>query len=116
MKKLLILLCLLLLSTVTASAEKTNWVDNNYDFHKVQKAVVYDITLTDTGEFESDLLEQTLQEEYMKNAQRPKYRLITPDKAAVLSPGNPNEAGDIYIKAELLKWHNDSYIKEGYTS
>lgn len=35
MKKLLILLCLLLLSTVTASAEKTNWVDNNYDFHKV---------------------------------------------------------------------------------
>lgn len=33
----------------------------------------------------------------MKNAQRPKYRLITPDKAAVLSPGNPNEAGDIYI-------------------
>ncbi|SHK38247.1 hypothetical protein SAMN05216582_10348 [Selenomonas ruminantium] len=112
----LCLLCLLLLPALPASAEKTDWVDKNYDFSKVHKALVYDIVLTDTSEFESDLLEQTLQEDYLKNAQRPKYQLIRPEKAAVLSPENPQAAADIYIKAELLKWHDDSYIKEPYTS
>ena len=113
---LLLALCLLFAAPLTASAEKTNWVDNNYDFHKIQKALIYDIELTDTEEFESDLLEQTLQEDYWKNATRPKYRPLDAKKAAVLSPENPQLAADVYIKAELLKWHDDSYEKPGYTS
>ena len=113
---LLLALCLLFAAPLTASAEKTNWVDNNYDFHKIQKALIYEIELTDTEEFESDLLEQTLQEDYWKNATRPKYRPLDAKKAAVLSPENPQLAADVYIKAELLKWHDDSYEKPGYTS
>ena len=113
---LLLALCLLFAAPLTASAEKTNWVDNNYDFHKIQKALIYEIELTDTEEFESDLLEQTLQEDYWKNATRPKYRPLDAQKAALLSPENPQLAADVYIKAELLKWHDDSYIKEAYTS
>ena len=115
-QKLLLLLCLLLLPTLPVNAEKTDWYDKDYNFSQIKRAVVYDVLLTDTAEFESDLLNQTLQEEYLKNAQRPQYHLIRPDKAAVLSPGNPNEAADVYIKCELLKWHNDSYIKEPYTT
>ena len=115
-KKLFFLFFLLLLPAFPASAEKTDWYAKDYDFSQIKKAVVYDVILTDTEEFESDLLNQTLQEEYLKNAQRPHYQLIRPDKAAVLSPSNPNEAADIYIHCELLKWHNDSYIKEPYTT
>lgn len=114
--RFVILLCLLLLPALPVHAEKTDWVDKDYDFHKVQKALVYDVELLDKAEFESDLLEQTLQEDYLKNAQRPKYQVIRPDKAALLSPDNPQGAADIYIKGELLKWHNDSYIKPAYTS
>ena len=115
-QKVVICLCLLLLPALSVSAEKTNWVDKDYDFHKIQKALIYDVVLTDTAEMDNDLLEQVLREDYLKNAMRPKYKVIRPDKAAVLSPDNPNEAADVYIKAELLKWHDDSYIKEAYTS
>ncbi len=115
-QKVVILLCLLLLPALSAGAEKTNWVDKTYDFHKIQKALIYDVVFTDTAEMDNDLLEQVLQEDYLKHAMRPKYRVIRPDKAAVLSPDNPNEAADVYIKAELLKWHDDSYIREAYTS
>lgn len=115
-QSLLILLCLLMLSTPPAFAEKTDWVDKDYDFSKVQKAIVHDIVLTDKQEFESDLLEVTLQEDYQKNAQRPKYKALTPAKAALLSPEDPKGAADIYITAELLKWHDDSYVKPAYTS
>ena len=107
---LLLALCLLFAAPLTASAEKTNWVDNNYDFHKIQKALIYDIELTDTEEFESDLLEQTLQEDYWKNATRPKYRPLDAKKAAVLSPENPQLAADVYIK----KLPNGEKIEETY--
>ncbi len=112
----LLLWCVLVLFPLTASAEKVNWVDETYDFSKIQKALVYDITLTDTAEMDNDLIEQVIKEEYLKNAARPKYRLIRADKAAVLSPGDPKAAADIYITAELLKWHDDSYVKSPYTS
>ena len=115
-QSLVMMLCLLLLTSPPASAEKTDWVDKDYDFSKIQKAIVHDIVLTDKQEFESDLLEVTLQEDYQKNAQRPKYKVLTPAKAALLSPEDPKGAADIYITAELLKWHDDSYVKPAYTS
>ena len=75
---LLLALCLLLLSAALASAEKTDWADKDYDFSKIKSAIVCDIELTDKSEFESDLLELTLQEDYQKNAQRPKYKYLKP--------------------------------------
>lgn len=115
-QSLLLCLCLLLGSALPASAEKTDWVDKDYDFSKIHKALIYDIELKDTSEFESDLLEQTLQDEYWKNAIRPKYQSMDTKKASLLSPTNPKEAADIYIKTELLKWHDDSYVKPAYTT
>lgn len=111
-----LLLLAFILCPAGVQAEKLNWVDSSYDFSKVKKALVYDIELTDTYEMESDLTEKIVMEEYLKTAARPSYRLIRPEKAAVLSPDKPQAAADIYIKAELLKWHDDYYIKEAYTS
>ena len=111
-----ILLLLFILCPFSAQAEKLNWVDSTYDFTKIKKALVYDIDMVDTAEMESDLTEKILLEEYLKTATKPPYRLIRPDKAAVLSPDKPSAAADIYIKAELLKWHDDSYVKSPYTS
>jgi len=114
-RSLLIVFFLCLMMT-PASAEKTDWSDSSYDFTKVQKVLIYDITLTDTSEFENDLLNQILLEEYLKNAARPPYRVIRPDKAQVLSPEDPKLAADLYVIAELMKWHDDFYIKPEYTS
>ncbi len=45
------------------------------------------------------------------------YTVLKNSLSAInISPDNPNEAADVYIKAELLKWHDDSYIREAYTS
>jgi len=48
----------------------------------------------------------------MKTASKPSYRVMHPDKDAVLYP---QDLADIYVKAEVLKWHDDYYIKPAYT-
>ena len=59
-QKIILLLCILFLPALSVSAEKTNWVDKDYDFHKIQKALIYDVVLTDTAEMDNDLLEKKL--------------------------------------------------------
>lgn len=112
----LLILCLLILYPLTASAEKVNWVDEGYDFTKVKKALVYDVVVVDKSEIDNDLIEAVMLEEYLKTAARPPYKMVRPDKSTMISPGNPTEGADIYVMAEMLKWHNDSYIKEAYTA
>ncbi len=142
MKKLttlLLALLLLLALSAAAAAEKTDWYDKSYDFTKVKRALIYDVTLTDRAEFDSDLLDRVLQEEYLKNAQRPKYEAVSLEQAIrrislaegtnldtlwqqdkakaeeIFSRCLPQVA-DVYIKAELLKWHDDFHIVPQYTS
>ena len=135
---LLTLLMLLALSAI-AAAEKTDWYDKSYDFSKVKRALIYDVTLTDTAEFDSELLDRVLQEEYLKNAQRPKYEVVSLEqalrrislaegsdldrlrqqeqaKAEEIFSRNLPKIADVYIKAELLKWHDDFHIVPQYTS
>ena len=112
----LFFLCLLMLCPLTASAEKVNWVDDGYDFTKVKKALIYDVKMVDTAEMDSDLTEEVVQEEYLKNAARPPYKVVRPDSDVASDPGTPVDGADIYVMAELLKWHNDSYVKPAYTS
>ena len=100
----LLTLCLLVMLSMVASAEKTDWSDKNYDFSKIKTARIENIVLTDTEEFSSDLLSRVLEDDYMKNAARPKYEMVSGDTA------------DIYVKAELLKWHDDFYIVPEHTT
>lgn len=109
-------LCLMMMSALPASAEKTDWADSSYDFSKIKRVLVYDVTFSEKSELNDDLMEDVLKEDYLKIASRPKYTLVRPDKAAVLSPEDPHLAADVYVTAELLKWHDDYYIKPAYTS
>ncbi|MBQ7478845.1 MAG: hypothetical protein IJT01_08085 [Selenomonadaceae bacterium] len=115
-RSLIAVCCLVAAFAMPVSAEKVDWADKSYDFTKVQRALVYDLTFDENLELDNDLMEQVLQEDYMKNAARPPYKVIDPAKAQVLSPEDPHLAADVYITAELVKWHDDSYVKPGYTS
>lgn len=119
MKKALILwltLQILFLATSMVSAEKYDWVDKAYDFSQVKRVWVEDIVLTDTAEFESPLLSKILQDDYQKNADRLKEKRFTKEFADKLFTDDPKSIADIYVKAELTKWHDDYYIKPAYTS
>ena len=107
------LFLLFLLCPLTTQAEKVDWVEKSYDFTKVKQAIIYDIDVVDTEEMESGLSEKVVLEEYLKTAARPPYKVRRPDNDSIL---HPLSSADIYVKAELLKWHNDSYIREAYTS
>ena len=113
---LLLALCLVLACALPASAEKTDWEDKAYDFSRAQRVLVYDVRLTDTAEFENDLVGQILQDDYMKNAMRPKYVLVRPQPGEEPAPGSPRDGADLYVTAELLKWHDDFYIRPEYTT
>ena len=109
-------LCLLMASALPASAENTEWADSSYDFSKIQRVLIYDVTVSEKAGLDDDLLEQVIQEDYMKIASRPKYHVIRQDSAKAMSPEDPNQAADVYVKAELLKWQDGYYIKPAYTS
>lgn len=112
----LLVLCLLMAYPLAVSAEKINWVDEHYDFTRVKKAIVYDVVVVDKSEIDNDLIEAVMLEEYLKTAARPPYKMIRADKTVAISPGSPLEGADIYVMAEMLKWHNDSYVVDAYTS
>ena len=108
-----VMFLLLMLCPLATHAEKVHWEDKAYDFSNIQRAIVYDIEIVDTSEIPSDLTEKVVQEEYWKTASKPPYKLMHPDKDAVLYP---QDMADIYVKAAILKWHDDYYIKPAYTS
>ena len=113
---LIAVLCLLLFPALPAGAEKTEWSDSSYDFSKLDRVLIYDVTVDESSGLNDDLLEQVIQDEYMKNAVRPKYHMISLDSAKAMSPDDPNQAADAYVKAELLEWQDGSYVKPAYTS
>ena len=108
--------CLLTAFVLPVSAEKSDWSDSTYDFTKVKRVLIYDITFDERSGLNDDLVEKLVQEEYLKTAGKPKYEMLRPDKAEKLSPGAPNQAADLYVTAELLNWQDGSYVKEGYTT
>ncbi len=112
---LLLTLCLTILCTLSVSAEKTDWVDKGYDFTKVQTVLVYGVKFIDTSEFDNDIMARALLDEYYKNAARPKYKLL--DGRDMIQGQTEIPYGvDLYVTSELTQWHDDYYIKPGYTS
>ena len=113
---LLLLLCLIIGCPLTVFAEKTDWSDSSYDFSKAKRILVYDVELTDKSEFDNDLLDDILQEDYWKMVGRLGNNVLRSDRAESLSPSNPQAVADVYVTAELLQWHDDFYIKPEYTT
>ncbi|MBR6906264.1 MAG: hypothetical protein IKN33_04895 [Selenomonadaceae bacterium] len=113
---MLLALSIFVLGASPASAEKYDWQDENYQFSKVKRVWVEDIVLTDTNEFPSEILNKLLPEEYWKNANRLEEKLFTGKNTLSVKLDDPKPLSDVYVTAELLKWHDDSYIKPAYTS
>ena len=103
---LVMILCFMLACSLPVNAEKTDWADSSYNFSNVQRVLVHDIKFKDTAEMPNDLLPKILQEDYLKNASRSRYQMIR----------DSQENADIYVTAEVLKWHDDYYIKPEYTT
>ncbi len=108
--------CLLAALALPVRAEKIEWADSFYDFTKARRVLVYDLTVDPKAELTDDLAQKVAQEEYLKTAARPKYELVRPQPGTTPAPGTPNPAADLCVTAEIMKWHDDSYIKDGYTS
>lgn len=104
--RLVMILCLMVFCSISASAEKTDWSDSSYNFSSVQRVMVHDVKFTDTEELPNDLITEILNEDYLKTAARSRYQMVRSD----------SESADIYVTAELLKWHDDSYVKPEYTT
>ena len=113
---MLLALSIFVLGASPASAEKYDWQDETYPFSKVKRVWVEDIVLTDTNEFPSEILNKLLPEEYWKNANRLEEKLFTGKNTLSVKLDDPKSLSDVYVTAELLKWHDDSYIKPAYTS
>ncbi len=113
---MLFALCIFVLGASPASAEKYDWQDETYHFDQVKRVWVEDIVLTDTAEFPSELLDKLLPEEYRKNASRLEDKLFTGKNTLSVKLDDPKSLSDVYVTAELLKWHDGSYIKPAYTS
>ena len=109
-------LFLIVIFALPAGAEKLDRTDPSYDFTRVKRVLIYDVTVDEKSELRDDLDLRLAQEEYLKTAARPKYEMLRPDKAETLSPGAPDLAADLYVTAEILYWHDDSYIKPEYTT
>lgn len=112
---LLLMTCTLIIGMSVASAEKYDWQDKDYDFTKVKRVWVEDIVLTDTSEFPSDIMDKLLQEDYKKNANRLNEKLFRETNPYSIKYDDPKSLTDVYIKAELVKWHDDSYVKPAQT-
>ena len=106
MKKLsllfLIFTCVFTFALPSAQAEKYDWSDKDYNFKGISTALVYDLDASQS-ELSSDLVERTLNDEYMKAAARPGYMLFTKDAARHRISQNSGQDIDQLEKAEPEK-------------
>ena len=120
-----------------ASAEKTDWKDNSYDFSRVKRVLVYDVDLS-VPDFSSSLKAHKYQSDFPQYAKKMGCEVLTeeqarrrvslvigvdldalaktdPAKANQLFTENLSAAADAYVKSRVLKWENSYYIKPAHT-
>ena len=120
-----------------ASAEKTDWKDNSYDFSRVKRVLVYDVDLS-VPDFSSSLKAHKYQNDFPQYAKKMGCEVLTeeqarrrvslaigvdldalaktdPAKANQLFTENLSAAADAYVKSRVLKWENSYYIKPAHT-
>lgn len=142
MKKLssLILFAFFLMSMTlsSASAEKTDFVDENYDFTKLTSIYLFDVELNEPKNT-SELVEKVMQQDYDVNAKKFRvYKSDTPAKAmkklslllntdvekaiadnpeagSKLFADNLHLIADAYVTSELINYYNDQYIIPAHT-
>lgn len=98
-----------------ANAEKTDWEDKSYNFSRARKVMVYDLNNLDKGEFNDDVMFQVIDDEFWKQAKRfNNYTVV--EGVGTPKAGQPVEGADLYVITDIIDWHDDSYVRPGYTS
>jgi len=92
LKKFLTLFCTFLacyaIGSTPIQAEKYDWVDSSYSFKTVKTAYVYDIDCT-PAQIDSNVIVKVLQNDYLKHAVKPPYKLIPADQIMATLPTKP---------------------------
>ena len=120
-----------------ASAEKTDWKDNNYDFSRVRRVMVYNVDLT-AANFSSDMKAHKYRSDFPEYAKKLRCEVLTEEQAwrrvslalgvdldaiARTDPGraqqlfaeNLSRVADAWIQSRVLKWENTYYIIPEHT-
>ncbi len=125
--------CLMLVLSMPASAEKTDWSDSDYRFSSVKKILLQDVVVGHSEELTSTVMKKTLQDDFVKNGKKTGCEIVTeeqarnilsvslgeelgalagqdPEKAKSLYQGNLASVANVRVEATIKDWSNDSYI------
>lgn len=108
----LLLIVWLMASTVEA-ADKSDWVDKNYDFRSIQSALVHSMNFDRTSDVGSDIVERELNEIFIETASIPKYRLYYAEETtATTTIAITAELVDYKIETRVIPAHWETRYKE----
>lgn len=118
---------------LTVSAEKVDWKDPGFDFHRVHRVLLADIE-TSAARFDSPMMEQKVRSSYPTFAKKMKCQFITgdqarrqmslllgvdletmfrtdPQRASQLYRENLTKVADVWVEGKIKVWKNDYYIE-----
>ena len=118
-------------------AEKDDWSDSSYAFPKIQTVMVYNLDTSEATSIKNDIVAKTLQDAYVTRAKKNGSYVSTDPQiappasqptalpaadappvssASSASPATPAlPAADVYIKARLLQYRQDSSFVAAHT-
>lgn len=107
-----LLACLIL--PQTASAEKTDYKDNSFNFRGIRRIVLLNVSSNIDFRREGNIFVQKLRSTYYENARKMKVDIITEEQARQMTgSSNPRDfytIADAYIQCNIKDWSDDYYI------
>ncbi len=120
-----------------ASAEKTDWKDNAYDFSRIRRVLVYNVDLS-AANLSSGMKEHKYRSDFPEYAKKMRCEVLTEEQAwrrvslalgvdldaiARTDPGraqqlfaeNLSRVVDAWVQSRVLKWENTYYIIPEHT-
>lgn len=134
-KKIFGALMMLILLTATASAEKTDWYDRDYNFRNIRTVIVFDPTFNDGLNYGNSVDWRNMQDTYVQNSRKLKCNIITeaqarreigyqlgmnldysnPSQARELIMQNAHRIADAWVIANVDNLENTYYVEPART-
>jgi len=103
-------------------AEKDDWSDSSYAFPKIKTVLVYNLDTSEAASIKNDIVAKTLQDAYLARAKkngssvRTALQIAPPASQPPASPAvSTVSAADVYIKARLMQYNQDSSFVAAHT-
>ena len=137
MKKIIVFLFCFFCSMTSVHAEKYDWADNAFAFSSIRTALIYELD-TSQAQLGNDILEKSLQGDYLKKASRPHYSILSAEQVSrkislqqgidlyLMEKDDPegfqaafaahaSKFVQIYVKTKLLEYKTGFYIVPAHT-